>query len=158
VVFGLEDILINNIAFLLRSLPLFLIPGNGQYRLQPIHVEDLAKIVVEAAHSSGDMTIDAVGPEILSFEKLVCSVAQAVTSRAVILHAPPRLALAATRILGAVFHDVVLTRDEAEGLMASLLISKSAPTGSTCLSQWLADHAAALGTRYASELGRHYFS
>ena len=156
VVFGVEDILINNIAFLLRKLPVFLIPGNGQYRLQPVFVEDLARIAVEAAHSPGNVAIDAVGPDILSLEELVRSVARAVTSRAVLLHAPPGLALAAARILGAVFHDIVLTRDEVEGLMASLLISTSAPTGSTSLTTWMTDNAGALGTRYASELHRHY--
>jgi uncharacterized protein YbjT (DUF2867 family) len=157
VVFGMEDILINNIAFLLRKLPAFLIPGTGQYRLQPVYVEDLASIAVEAAHSPGNSVIDAVGPEIFSFEELVRLLARAVRSRAVILHASPRLALAATHILGAVFRDVVLTADELEGLMASLLISRDAPTGSTCLSRWLTDNAGALGTRYASELDRHYF-
>jgi NADH dehydrogenase len=158
VVFGVEDILINNIAFLLRKLPLFIIPGTGQYRLQPVFVEDLARIAVDAAHSSGDITIDAVGPEVFSFEELVHLLSKAIRSRAVILHASPGLALAAARILGAVFGDVVLTGDELEGLMASLLISRSAPTGLTRLSSWLTDHAGVLGTRYASELSRHYRS
>lgn len=156
VVFGVEDILINNIAFLLRKLPVFIVPGTGRYRLQPVYVEDLAKIVVDAAHSTSNMRIDAVGPDILSFEDLVRSIADAIRSRSVILHAPPRLALAAARILGAIFHDVVLTRDEVEGLMANLLISKSAPTGSTSLTNWLKVNAAILGNRYASELDRHY--
>jgi NADH dehydrogenase len=158
VVFGLEDILINNIAFLLRKLPLFIVPGTGQYRLQPVYVEDLARIAVDAAHSSADIVIDAVGPETFSFKELVHLLAKVVRSRAVILQAPPGLALAAARILGAVFRDVVLTRDELEGLTASLLISQSAPTGSTCLSSWLTDNAALLGSRYASEINRHYLS
>jgi NADH dehydrogenase len=158
VVFGVEDILINNIAFLLRKLPLFLIPGSGEYRLQPIYVEDLARISVEAAHASGNMVIDAVGPEVFSFDALVHLLAQAVGGRAAILHAPPGAAIAAARALGTVFHDVLLTTDELKGLMANLLISSSAPTGWTYLSRWLSDNAGVLGTRYASELDRHYFS
>jgi uncharacterized protein YbjT (DUF2867 family) len=158
VVFGAEDILINNIAFLLRKSPVFMIPGTGQYRLQPIYAEDLAGIAVDAAQSSEDMTIDAVGPESFSFEELVRLVAEAVQSRATILHAPPRLALAAAHLLGAVFRDVVLTRDELEGLMSDLLVSSSGPTGSTCLSRWVMENSATLGCRYASELRRHYVS
>lgn len=158
VLFSVEDILINNIAFLLRNLPLFIIPGTGQYELQPIYVEDLAEIAVEAAHSSHNVVIDAVGPTIFSFDELVRLLAKAVRSRAVILHASSGLALAATRILGTVFRDVVLTRNELDGLMANLLVSRSAPTGSTCLSRWLVDNAGVLGTRYASELDRHYLS
>ena len=157
VVFGREDILINNIAFLLRQAPVFLIPGSGQYRLQPVYVEDLARIAVEAGHSSGNTTIDAVGPEVFSFEELVRLIARTVGSRARVLHAPPLVALTAARFLGAIFRDVVLTGDELAGLMDNLLVSASAPTGSTCLSRWLAENAAVVGARYAHEIGRHYY-
>jgi NADH dehydrogenase len=158
VVFSVGDILINNIAYLLRRAPLFIIPGTGQYRLQPIYAEDLAGIAVDAAHSSGNMTIDTVGPEIFSFEELVRLIATTVRSHAVLMHGPPGVVRAAVRVLGAVLHDVVLTRDELEGLMANLLVSNSAPAGSMRLSSWLAENAAGLGTSYASELRRHYLS
>ena len=158
VVFSVGDILINNIAYLLRRAPLFIIPGTGQYRLQPIYAEDLAGIAVDAAHSSGNMTIDTVGPEIFSFEELVRLIATTVRSHAFLMHGPPGVVRAAVRVLGAVLHDVVLTRDELEGLMANLLVSNSAPTGSMRLSSWLAENAAGLGTSYASELRRHYLS
>ena len=157
VLFGVEDILINNIAYLLRKAPLFIIPGTGQYRLQPIYAEDLARIAVDAAHASGSVTIDAVGPEVFSFDELVRLIARNVRSRAALLHGPRGFALAATRVLGLMLRDVVLTRDELDGLMADLLVSRSAPTGTTSLSGWLAENANELGTSYASELRRHYF-
>jgi len=156
VVFGLEDILINNIAYLLRKAPLFLIPGTGQYRLQPIYAEDLARIAVDAGHASGNVTIDAVGPETFTFEELVRLIAQAVGSRAAVLHASPHIAHAGALVLGLLLKDVVLTSDEVAGLMGNLLISASPPTGSTRLSDWIAANAAALGARYASEVRRHY--
>jgi len=158
VVFGLEDILINNIAYLLRKAPVFLIPGSGRYRLQPVYAGDLAAIAVEAGHATADAVIDAAGPEVLSFEDLVRLIARTVGSRSLLLHSPPGLALAAARVLGAVLGDVVLTADEVEGLMAGLLVSGSAPTGTTPLSLWLKEHAATIGTRYASELRRHFSS
>jgi len=158
VVFGTEDILINNIAFLLRRLPLFLIPGSGEYRLQPVSVEDLARIAVEAGQASGDMVLDAVGPETYSFEELVRLIARRVGSRASVLHSSPRIALTAAGVLGRIFGDVVLTDDELAGLMAGLLVSDAAPTGSEPLSRWLEENAATLGTGYASELRRHYSS
>jgi NADH dehydrogenase len=156
VLFGGEDILINNIAYLLRRAPVFLIPGSGQYRLQPIAVEDLARIAIDAGHASGDLTLDAVGPEAFSFEQLVRLIARAVTSRAAILRCPPGVALFATGLLGATLGDVVLTHDELVGLMANLLVSRTTPTGSIALSEWLARHASEIGTRYASEVNRHY--
>jgi NADH dehydrogenase len=156
VVFGPEDILINNVAFLLRKMPAFLIPGAGQYRLQPIFVEDLATIAVEAAAKSDDMVMDAVGPEQFSFDELVHLIARIVNSRSVVLHVPPRLAFLAAQMLGTFFGDVVLTRDELTGLMANLLISQAEPSGSTALSRWLAANASTLGRTYASEVRRHY--
>ena len=47
VIFGFEDILINNIAYLLRKMPLFVILGSGQYRLQPVYVDDVAQIAIK---------------------------------------------------------------------------------------------------------------
>jgi NADH dehydrogenase len=156
VIFGVEDILINNVAFLLRKFPAFIVPCDGRYSLQPIYVEDLAKIAVEAGRRSENMAIDAVGPEIYQFEQLVRLIAKALGSRARLLNGPPWLALLTSRLLGFAFSDVMLTRDELTGLMANLLVSDSAPTGETLLSNWILANSTTLGKRYASEIGRHY--
>jgi NADH dehydrogenase len=156
VIFGAEDILINNIAWLLRRFPLFAVPGTGDYRLQPIFVEDVAEIVVSAGHQTDNMLIDAVGPEIYTFDELVRLIAGKVGSRARIVHLPPGLALFLARLVGYVVKDVVLTQDEVEGLMAGLLVSEGPPTGQTRLSEWLTQNAGRVGAQYASELNRHY--
>ncbi len=156
VIFGREDILINNVAYLLQKLPVFLIPGSGRYRLQPIYAEDLARLAVEAAEGTDDIVMDAVGPETFSFLELVQLIARVLGRRSAIVHAPPGLALLAAHAMGAVLGDVLLTRDELDGLMASLLVSAAPPTGSTRLSEWLSANAATLGQSYASELRRHY--
>lgn len=156
VVFGQEDILINNMAFLLRHSPIFAIPGSGNYRLQPIFVEDLAKIAVQAGQSTENQVIDAVGPDILSFRALIHLIAAAVGSHAWIIHVPPSLGLFLSRVIGRLLSDVLLTRDELQGLMAELLISSQTPTGQTSIRDWLAANAETCGTAYASELQRHY--
>ena len=156
VVFGPEDILINNIAWFLRRFPVFTVVGSGEYRLQPVYVEDLAEIAVSAAHVDGNIIMDAVGPEIHTFKQLVRLIAKKVGSRAKVIHLPPSVALALTRMAGFVLRDVVLTRDEVDGLMSNLLVSESPPTGQTQLSDWLKLNAGTVGTRYASELARHY--
>ena len=156
VIFGAEDILINNIAWLLRHFPVFAIPGSGEYRLQPIFVEDVAEIAVGAAESDANVVMDAAGPEAYSFNRLVRLIASIVGSKALVTHVPPPLALAASSLIGAVLGDVVLTRDELQGLMGNLLVPAGPPTGTTRLSEWMAAHADRLGTRYASELRRHY--
>jgi NADH dehydrogenase len=156
VIFGREDILINNIAYLLRKLPAFVVPGSGQYLLQPVFVEDVARIAVEAGGVRENAIVDAVGPETFHFAQLVRLVAETLGSRARLLHGPPWLALLAARVLGLALSDVLLTRDELAGLMAGLLVSDHSPTGHTRFSDWISANSAMLGQRYASEIGRHY--
>ncbi|MBI2940218.1 MAG: NAD(P)H-binding protein [Chloroflexi bacterium] len=156
VIFGTEGILINNIAWLLRRLPVFAVPGSGDYRLQPVFVEDLAEIAVDAGLRGDNIAVDAVGPETAPFNALVRLIADTVHSRAKIIHLSPVLVLLLVRALGNLVNDVVLTRDEIEGLMANLLVSSGPPTGHTRLSTWLAQNADQVGTRYLSELRRHY--
>jgi uncharacterized protein YbjT (DUF2867 family) len=156
VIFGQEDILINNIAYLLRHFPFFAIPGKGSYDLQPIFVEDLADLAIQAVHSEENLLLDAVGPEVYSFKNLVELIAMTIGSRTRLIHTPPRLALTLSRIVGLLLKDVVLTEDEMKGLMAGLLVSENPPTGKTSLKEWLEDNRNTIGCRYASELKRHY--
>jgi|SRR5580692_4334997 uncharacterized protein YbjT (DUF2867 family) len=156
VIFGPEDILINNIAWFTRHLPVFAIPRSGQYQLQPIFVEDLAGLAVAAGRSEGNQELDAVGPEIFTFEDLVTHIAEAIGATPKLIHVSPRSALRMLQIVGRIVGDVILTAEEIEGLMANLLVSKCPPTGKTRFSDWLAKNAPILGTRYVSELRRHY--
>jgi NADH dehydrogenase len=156
VLFGGEDILINNIAWLLRRLPVFGIFGTGDYRLQPVHVDDVAALAVELGRRNGNVARDAVGPETYTFEALLRLLRGRVRSRCRLVHLPPGLALAAARSLGRVVGDVVITGDEIAGLMANLLVSDDPPTCPTRFSEWLTEHGGELGVRYASELERHY--
>ena len=156
VIFGAEDILINNIAWFLRRFPVFAVFSSGEYRLQPVFVEDVAEIAVTAGHHDEDIIVDAVGPEIYTFDELVQLIASKFESKAKIIHLRPGLALFLSRLVGYMVNDVVVTRDEVRGLMSNLLVSESPPTGRTRLSDWLGYNAASVGARYASELDRHY--
>ncbi|HJY87141.1 MAG TPA: NAD(P)H-binding protein [Candidatus Acidoferrales bacterium] len=156
VIFGVEDILINNIAWLLRRFPIFAVPGRGGYRLQPVFVEDVAELAVAAARQTEDSILDAVGPEQFTFDEVVRLIARAVGSKAKIIHVRPKMALWLAGLVGHLVRDVVLTRDEVEGLMANLLVSAGPPTGRTRFSGWLRENADRVGTQYASELARHF--
>ena len=158
VLYSTEDILLNNIAWTLRTFPMVLLPGNGEYPIQPVFVEDLAKIAVEASDSNHSQEIDAVGPEVLSYRDMVSLVRDKIGARCLILPSPKQVTYLAGRILGIMVKDIVLTKDEISGLSAGLLVSKSdqpAPAP-TKLSEWLEENATHLGREYASEVGRHY--
>lgn len=156
IIFGAEDILINNIAWLLRRFPVFVIPGKGDCLVQPVYADDLAFLAVAAAQGSGNPVIDAVGPEIYTFRELVRLIAHAIGSRARLVHLPPSVALLGSKLLGVIVKDVMLTRDEVDGLLSNLLVTSNPGTAPTKLSEWLRENASHVGVRYASELSRHY--
>ena len=126
--------------------------GNGKYPVQPIYAEDLAALAVEAGSRSDSFVADAAGPETFSFEELLRLLASAVGARVLLVHSPPSLGFALTRMVGLMMRDVVLTRDEVDGLMSGLLTSENVPTGTTRLSQWLTSNVDELGRRYVSEV------
>jgi uncharacterized protein YbjT (DUF2867 family) len=156
VIFGTEDILINNIAWFVRRLPLFGIPGDGRYGIRPIYVEDMARLLVDAAAERGNSVIDAVGPETFTFEELVRLVAKRVGRSVRILHLPRGLAYLSTLVTGWIVGDVVLTWEEYRGLMGNLLAPKGPSAGQTRLSEWLAENGERVGRSYASEVARHF--
>ena len=156
VLFGKEDILINNIAWLLRRFPVFGLPGDGSYRLSPVYVDDLAALSVEAVYNKENYTWDAVGPDEFTFKEMVELIGKTVGKMPPLIPFPPRLALLAAQFLSLFVNDVMLTPEEVDGLMANLLISKEPPRCKTSLRDWLAEHRATVGVKYASELARHF--
>ena len=155
-VFGQGDVLINNIAWLLRRLPLFGIPGRGDYRLQPVAGEDVAEIATWAAEQVGPVIVDAAGPDIIYYSEMVESIAIAVGRHPRFVYVSPRNALRAAKIIGRMVNDVVLNQPELEGLMQELLVSRERPRGTQSLDNWLLANADRVGQAYASELDRHW--
>ncbi len=157
-IFGIEDILINNIAWFLRKFPIYPIFGSGQYRVQPIFVENLADLAVELGARDDNVEMDAVGPDIFTYEEMVRLIRFKIGASSLLIHTSPDLAMFCSKIMGLILKDVVLSRDEIEGFMADLLVSKSddKPLGTTRLIDWLDKCAGSLGKQYTSELDRHY--
>jgi uncharacterized protein YbjT (DUF2867 family) len=152
VLFGKEDILINNIAWVLRRYPFFGIPGDGKYQLQPIYVDDLADLAVEQGARNEDLTIDAIGPETFTYRRLVKTIGKAIGHKRPLMSVPASAAYSMGVALGKIVHDVVITRDEIRGLMDGLLCVGSEPSGTTSLTNWASEHGSELGVNYASEL------
>ena len=155
-VFCEGDLLLNNMAWALRRFPVFPVFGKGDYQIQPIYAEDLAAQAVAAGSQSENLVADAAGPETFAFDELLRLLTSAVNARVRLVHTPPPLGFALTRLVGLVLRDVVLSRDEVDGLMAGLLTSHAAPDGTTRLAGWLEDNADILGRQYVSGLRRNY--
>jgi len=156
VLVGTEDILINNIAYLMRRFPLFFIPGDGSYGIQPVFVEDLADLAVEGVYSKENYVIDAVGPDSYTFKEFVKLIGERVGAKRMLISVPPRLALFAAQFLSLFMKDVILTPEEVDGLMGNLLVSKEPARAKTAFKDWLNNNQETVGVKYASEIQRHY--
>ena len=154
VLFGKEDILVNNIAWVLRRLPVFGVFGDGQYKVQPIYVDDLAELAVEQGRERKNVVIDAIGPETFTYRELATVVGEIIGKRRPILSVSPALGYAVGWVIGELVGDVMITREEIAGLMANLLHVESSPAGHTKLTDWAREHASTLGLHYTSELYR----
>lgn len=154
VLFGKEDILINNIAWVLRRFPVFGVFGNGQYRLQPIYVDDLAELAVDQGENKEDIVINAIGPETFTYKGLVETIGDIIGKKRPIISVPPAVGFIASILIGKLVDDVMITREEIDGLMSDLLYVDSPPVGKMKLTDWVGEHADSLGRRYTSELAR----
>ncbi len=156
ILFGGDGVLLNNIAWLLRHLPVFAIGGRGDYRIRGIHIDDLAQLCLAKAQETHDSVTDAVGPERPTFTELVGSIRDVVGSRARLIHVPGVTVPLFARVLGLALHDVLLTGDEYKAMAEGLADTDGPATGSTALSTWLTTHGETLGLHYANELARHF--
>jgi len=155
-IYGAGDILINNIAYLLRRLPFIGIPGDGKYRIQPVYARDLAELAHQAIQAAGNQVFDAAGPEVYEYKELIRLIASAIGANPRLFHLPPGLASFLGKILGWSLGDVLITQDEIRGLMANKLVSNQPPLGSSSFRDWLFKSSSQLGTRYTSELARNF--
>jgi NADH dehydrogenase len=156
ILFGGDGVLLNNIAWLLRHLPVFAVGGRGDYRIRAIHVDDLARLCVARGAERHDSVTDAVGPERPTFLELVTTIRTVVGSRSPIVQVPGVAVPALARLVGLALHDVLLSGEEYRAMAAGLADTDGPATGSTALSVWLAENADDLGRRYANEIERHF--
>ncbi|MGO9342015.1 MAG: SDR family oxidoreductase [Acidimicrobiales bacterium] len=156
VLFDDRGVLLNNIAWLLRRLPVFFVGAKGEYRVRPIHADDLAALALDAAAWPDDRVVAAVGPQRPTFAELVSQIHTAVRSKARIVSVPAPVLLGMSKVLGTLMHDVLLTRDEYLSMAEGLADSDAPATGRVGLSEWLSEHGDTLGTNYANELDLHF--
>ncbi|MDX6533674.1 MAG: hypothetical protein QOF68_1418 [Gaiellales bacterium] len=153
---GRQEILINNIAWLLRRLPLYAVPGDGRYRVQPVSVDDVADLAVAAAARHGPSVEDAVGAEVYTFDQFLSLLQRTLRTRTRLVHLPPVVVAALGASLGRLLGDVLITRQEIGALTAGLLVSHDAAAGSRSFAEWLPGQSDWLGRRYANELDRNW--
>jgi NADH dehydrogenase len=156
ILFGGDGVLINNIAWLLRRLPVFGVGGKGDYRIRAVHIDDLAALAVTVGAQRSDTVTDAVGPERPTFIELVKLIRENVDTRCLIVPVPGFAVPTLASLLGLVLRDVLLTADEFRAMSDGLADTEGPTTGSISLSGWIRDQADTLGRSYANEIERHF--
>jgi NADH dehydrogenase len=156
ILFGGDGVLINNIAWLLRHLPVFGVGGKGDYRIRPVHIDDLAGLAVAAGAARTDTVVDAVGPERPTFLELVGLIREAVGSRSLIVRVPGFAVPAMASLLGLVLRDVLLTGEEFRAMADGMADTDGPATGTISVSDWIREQADTLGRSYANEIERHF--
>lgn len=154
VIFGREDILMNNIAWFVRRFPVFGVFGDGGYRIQPIYVDDLAQLAIVEGQNRENVTIDAIGPETFTYRGLVQEICRVLGKKRLIISISPALGYFVAQVVGKLVGDVLLTRPEIDGLMRNYLYVDAPPAGKTRFTEWAAENAHSLGRHYHNELAR----
>jgi nucleoside-diphosphate-sugar epimerase len=156
ILFGGDGVLVNNIAWLLRRAPVFAIGGRGDYRVRGIHVDDLARLCVGLGARRDTVTVDAVGPQSVTFREMVDAIRLAVGSRALVVPVPGPMLLGMSAVLGAALRDTLLTGEEYRAMADGLADSAAPAAGEIVFTDWVAAHGHELGRAYANELDRHF--
>lgn len=154
VLFGKEDILINNIAWSLRHLPVVAVFGRGDYKLQPIYVDDLATAAVAKAAESTNEIVDAIGPESFTYRELMETIKSRLGLKRLVVGVPRVLGYVGCQLLGLLVNDVIITWEEVRGLIENRLCVDAPPLGTTKLTSWIDEHRNTLGRHYTSEMAR----
>jgi uncharacterized protein YbjT (DUF2867 family) len=157
VLFGKEDVLINNIAWFIRNFPMMGVFGDGNYKIQPVFVEDLAKLAVNASLRETNETIDAIGPETFTYKELVLEVMKAIDLKKTLINVNPTLAYLIGKLISTIKSDVTITKPEIVGLMRGLLATDSASPCKTKFSEWINENSQSLGQKYTNELKRRNY-
>ncbi len=155
-IFGLEDILINNIAWLLHAFPFFVLPSPVDYSVQPIYAGDVADIAYEHLLCKESKTIDAAGEEVYRMDELVRMISRSIGLPRPVLLWPKPIAQGCIKMLSLMLQDRVLTGEELCGLMGNLLISFEKPRGKTSFKKWLNQYGSRLGKTYTNDFKRYY--
>ncbi len=154
VLFGKEDILINNIAWMIRHLPIFGVFGNGSYKLQPIYIDDFADIIINEISNHNNAIINAIGPETFTYKQLVKTIMDIIHVQKRIINVSPTVGYLAGKLISTIKNDVTITKEEIKGLMDNLLFVDEKATGTTRLTDWLKSNEKTIGIKYANELSR----
>ena len=155
---GERDVLINNMSWLIRKFPVFGIFGIGNYPIQPIHIEDVARVAVDQGEIVENSVLDVAGPETFTYKEYVILIAKSIGVRRLIIPLPPIIGWSFGKVIGVILQDRVITRAEIKGLMSGLMATDARPLGRIKFSEWVAVNGGGLGLNYHNDLKQRKYT
>ena len=155
-----ESIVINNLAYLLRTFPVLAIVGDGQYPYHPVHVRDMARLCIECGIDEAGLKeydVDAVSPDKMSYLELLTKTRDIIGTRCHLQTGVPRdLAFVCTKPLNWYHRDILIDKTDLDLLTEGITASHKPPTGLFSYTDWVEQNKDQLGRRYISSLHRYY--
>jgi NADH dehydrogenase len=155
-VFGKEDVLLHNIAWLLRHFPFFVFSSPSTCWIQPISAEEVGYFAVESIHSYTNQTIDVAGPEVVSMKEMVQKIGHACGYPRPMYSTSLGITMVAVRILNVMLHDRIITKEEILGLLKNHLASSQPPLGRVSFTDWLMQEGSSLCSHYINDYKRFF--
>jgi nucleoside-diphosphate-sugar epimerase len=101
----------------MERMPLFPIPGDGNYKRQPLYVGDFVSIIASAMERHATGTFDISGLETISYGELIRTIHDIVKPRAKIVHIPYHAFWALLWIYGRLDRNPPFTTQQLEALV-----------------------------------------
>jgi len=155
---GDRDVLINNMAWLIRKFPVFGVFGTGRYHIQPVHISDVARVSADQGENKENIVLDVAGPEKYEYRDYVKLIAKSMGVRRMVIPVPPISAWMVGQLVGLFLNDRVITRAEIKGLMRGLMSTDEDPLGVVSFSDWISQNGNTLGTIYQNDMKEREYS
>jgi uncharacterized protein YbjT (DUF2867 family) len=153
---GPKDVLTNNMAWFLRRVLVFAVPSGSGYRIQPILLPDVGRIIADAVEGTTSVDVEAAGREVVAFREYLRRLTRNMGLHRLFVSLPPPAIVAAMGPIGRMLGDTVLTPEEMRGLQQDRLVSRGTPLGTTSVFDWLASNASRFGHTYMNDTRRRF--
>lgn len=111
-VYGEDDAFINHMASMMSINPfIFLMPGQGEVVLHPIHIDDLVEALFRSLNEIRlvDQTIEIGGPEYMTLEDMILTIMRVTGMPRVIVPVPPYMLRWITGVYGRILSRSLMT-------------------------------------------------
>lgn len=101
-IFGPDDDFINMLIRMIKKLPLVPVIGNGEYRMQPVYIDDLCNVIIRSLNENFTFgnTFDIGGPEIITYNRMLEALETVLGRRSPKIHQPVFIMRILAKVLG----------------------------------------------------------